>query len=238
MTLAFQSLMVRSPRRVRLLFSGPLGLGAFASTWFSATCSNALGGDPAVVAALLVGSDSSSVELALSIDLAPGGAYELDIAAGVPGADGTTAPAVAALFSVSVPTQAPSDSVSVDDLMNQIFGVDVIHDGTVMVEDAAGDLATITGPGNVQSAVLRRLISDGLPHLANYGAQARDSNDAPSVTLGKLSGRLQAQARLDPRVISATLTASPDLNDGTFVLNGQLTLVGGALADIQNEPFA
>lgn len=226
----YQSLEVRSRRRIWVIFTGAYGVGADDPTLFTVTCNNALGADPPMQEVLPY--DDTTLELVLTVDLAPGGMYQIDIGA-VPGAPPSTP--TTAFFTANIPPAPPSENVSIDDLAGQVFRVDVRHDGTNMIETAAGDLATATGQMNVKDAVVRRLISEGLPHTGNYGAHARDSIDGPPVSLGKLAGQLQAQARLDPRVISASITAAPDNNDGTFVLTGQLHLVGGALIDLTQE---
>jgi hypothetical protein len=75
---------------------------------------------------------------------------------------------------------------------------------------AAGDLATVGGADNVEAALTRRFVSDGLPWDDTYGAKPRRYIDGDSGAIAPLRGTLVRQARLDDRVKTARAALSPE----------------------------
>lgn len=223
---AYRNLLIRSPRRIRVTFSSALASGAFSPSWFTVSSLDGAGADPDVVVALAIDGAPEQVELALSTDLAPGGRYELAIAAGVPGADATTGLAAAEGFQTGAPPRAPAASFTASDLMNRLFLVDLLHEGGRFVETPDGDLATVGGPPNVKAAIERRVVSGPLPHRPDYGGNARKFVDAPAPILTMLRGQLERQARRDRRVVAASIEITEDRNDGDAQLLGTLKLIG------------
>lgn len=228
MALAFTTLVVRSARRVRLMFDAPLGGGAFTPSWFGVENIDGSGTNPNVVAALAIPGYPDHVELVLDADLTQGGLYELTIAAGVPPASGGTAPGYAQRFRPEGRPADPSPSVRVDDVIAELFQVDLIHDGKDFVEEASGDLAGVTGPENAKRAFQRRVISNGLAWRSGYGARARAFVDAPEPSLPELRGRVAEQAGRDDRIVrSAVEIPSVATDDGKPIVNVQLWFLGG-----------
>lgn len=224
---AYQSHIVRSPRRVRVTFTSALAPGAFAASWFRVVSMDGLSQNPPVYAAIAVQGLPNDVELVLGSDLAPGALYELRIAAGVPALDVSVAAGITEQFRTAAPARAPSQGFTANDLESLVFGIDIIHDGYDFVEDADGDLATVAGPENVKRAVTRRLVANGLPYDQDYGGKARQYVDAPSPLLPALRGQLERQARQDVRVKSVSeMQLVSDENDGKVYLRGKIDLVG------------
>src|SRR6185369_9525815 len=88
--LSLLSLEPRSLRRIRLVFSKTLAAAAFTSTsYYSVTSVDSSGASPGVVAALAVPDSPYVAELAVSLDLAPGGIYTV-ATNGVPAMDAST----------------------------------------------------------------------------------------------------------------------------------------------------
>lgn len=221
---ALVATVIRNERRVRLVFSGALAAGAFATTPYTVAGQDGAGTDPSVKAALAVSGDPNAVELVLGADLALGGLYLLTLTA-VPftvlaSFTGTQ------LFRTAGTTDATNAEPETDDLDELLYGVDLVHDGTDYVEDASGDLASIAGIPNVKGALERRLKGDPLPWDGQYGAQSNEFVDAPIPSAPTLRGSLVAQARADDRVLTVTadLTANDDTT-ATFTID--LTLIGG-----------
>jgi len=226
MTLDLLSVEVRSPRRIRLRYSLALGIGAFSTSWFSITCTDSSTADPPLTGAFLVTSDPAQLELALGLDLAPGAQYTLTSAANIPGAGGALSVLDVTSFRPPTARQAPSPSVSSDDVRALLFGDDLAHDGDDFVETGDGDLAIISGPENAMNAVVRRALADGLPYNENYGPHLRRFIDAPAPSVRAARGNVERQARLDDRVKRATVTVLPDDNSGDITLQGTITLIG------------
>lgn len=227
MTLELLSVEVRSPRRIRLRYSLALAAGAFSVSWFSITCADSSTGDPLVSAALLVPSDSAQLELALGIDLAPGAQYTLTSAANIPGVGGALSALDVTSFRPPQSRQAPSPSVSSDDVRALLFGEDLAHNGSDLVETADGDLAIVSGPENAMNAVVRRALADGLPYNQDYGPHLRKFVDAPSPTVRAARGSIERQARLDDRVKGVQATVRPDDNSGDITIDATVQLIGG-----------
>jgi len=227
MTLELQSLFVRSPRRIRLRYTGALAAGAYSASWFALACLDGSTSDPAITGAFLVPTASDEIELALGVDLSPGGEYQLTSAAGIPAVDASVTALDVTAFRPSLARQAPSASVSSDDTQALLYGEDLAHDGSDLVETPDGDLALSTGPENAMLGVVRRALSDGLPYNAAYGPHLRRFVDAPSPSVRAARGSIERQLRLDDRVKSVSITVLPDDNSGDLTLQGTVELIGG-----------
>ena len=228
MTVELQSIEVRGPRRVRLRYTNTLGAGAFVTSWFSIVSVDEVTADPLVVAVMLVPGFPEQIELQLSLDLAPGGSYELTSAAGIPAGDASTTALDVSNFRPATPRQAPSISVSSADVRTLLYGEDLVHDGQDMVETHDGDLATISGEANALNAVVRRALADGLPYNPGYGPKLRRFVDAPSPSIRAGRGDLERNARLDDRVKRITAELAPDDNTGDVTINVNVELIGGS----------
>lgn len=208
---ALLSAVARHERRIRLVFDGPLGPAALTSTAPYAV--TAADGSALPISGLvgLLGMPNQ-VDLALGADLAAG-AYEVT-ASGVPGADGSkTPPGTGATVRLAAPPAVAADAeITPDDVSELLYGIDLVWDGDY-VEDAAGDLATMTGADNVKSALMRRFASDGLPWDDNYGAKPRRYVDGSPLALPSQRGVLVRQARLDDRVKAARAALSADASE-------------------------
>jgi hypothetical protein len=233
MAIEFQSVIVRQPTRLRLRFSNTLASGAFSTSWFTLASLDAAGADPEVSAALVVASAANELELVLTAPLVPGGLYEITVAAGLPAADSSTTAVASQVFRPPTPAAPPSPSVQQSDLMALVYGVDIVHNGQDFVLAPSGDLETVSGPENAKTAVVRRLLSDGLPYNPSYGGRAREFVDAPTPTLPAARGRLEAEARREPRVRSARVELTPNANDGDVTLRVNVELIGAVSASAE-----
>lgn len=218
---ALVGVVVRHERRIRLRFDVELRAAAFASGFYVVTNRDGRGVSPQVVGALVVGADLHQVELALGADLAPGSLYEVRVT-GALAVDGSTVDA-STPFRPGEPTVDVAKPAGVDDLDALLYGVDLVHDGTDYVENADGDLASVSGIPNVEAAVQRRLFADGLPWDPTYGAKARRFVDGPAGALPPLRGALVQEALKDDRVAAADATLAPD---GVFDVD--VTPIGAA----------
>lgn len=229
MSIALQSIEVRGPRRVRLRYTNTLAMGAFSPSWFSIACLDSSTGDPPVAYAMVVSGAADSVELALSVDLAPGGQYELTSGAGIPAGDASTTALDVSNFRVPLPRQSPSPSVSANFVRALLFGEDLLHEGGDMVETPDGDLATQSGEQNAMDAVVRRALADGLPYNSEYGPRLRRFIDSPGSggVLRTARGDIERNARLDDRVKAISVDVQPDDNSGDITLSATVTLLGG-----------
>jgi len=236
MPVAFQNAVIRSPRRLRLLFSNTLAAGAFSTSFYSLESLDGFGADPPVNAALVVPDASDQVELSLQYELAPGGLYRLTVAAGVPAADLSVALAAELEFKMHVPRLGPSSGVSLDAMVRRVYQVDLVHDGRDFVEDADGDLATITGPQNAKKALTKRGPANGRPWNAEFGAYAREFVDAAPGTLPNLVGRLTQELRRDDRVVSAKVRVAQSENDGTEFMLVDVQFIDGVFDTITVRP--
>jgi hypothetical protein len=221
-----QTLFVRSTSRLRLRFSSALAAGAFDTSWFTLASVDAAGEAPVALAALVVASRADELELALYPEFVDGGRYEITIAEGLPATDLSELAETVREFWAPIVGAAPSPSVQHSDRANEVYGVDLLHDGTDFVRAANFDLATVAGLANVQGAIPRRLTSDGLPYNPEFGGHARQFVDAPTPVLPLARGRLEAEARRDSRVREAKVELARDANDGTVVMNVDARLVG------------
>jgi hypothetical protein len=224
MAISFQSVVYRSPRRIRLVFSNTLAAGAFSASWFAVVSTDSLGVDPTVMAALVVAGSPNVVELVLSDEMASAGGYSVTASAGVPAADASTL-----LADTALPLRAPGTTPEITgptvEARDDLYLYDLAFNGDDYVETGDGDLEVTSGVPNVEAALTRRLISEGLQWSASYGAKAREYVDGPSTALPELRAALINQALLDPRVKAADaklLLAT----DGSYYFSVEAQLVG------------
>lgn len=225
MTTALLTIIFRGARRVRLIFTGALASGAFASTGLYAFASaDGAGASPInVVAVFAVTSTSNAVELAIDSDLAGGLQYTVTCTA-VPCADLSS-------FTGSLTSQVgqslaapPNVEPAQSDIALLLYSRDLLHNGVDFVEDATGDLATVAGQPNWQGAMGRRFGSYGLPWDSSYGPRPDEFVDAPQTYQLPFAGSLVAQARLDDRTKQASVVFSQDTIDpGSFYFAVSLT---------------
>lgn len=221
----YRSLIVRSARRVRVIFGAQVDATLFSLTDFTVACDDGSGADPDVIAVLASPDSNTEVELALSLDLVEGARYTIHLDSGIYAPDLSTTPEASDSFTVASAPRAPADGFTNDDLNRLLFGEDLVHMNGDHVEGADGDLAVVGGPENARGAVERRVVSGPLPHRPDYGDIAEEFVDAPESLLDALRGRLERQARLDPRVIDARLAARAK-NDGNVYIEGNVVLIG------------
>lgn len=225
MTITLNAVEIKHERRIRLIFSRPLGGGAFgvAPIAYVITSDDALGISPGVSAAMIISENPASVELALDSPLVIGGRYTVG-AVSVPGDDASTATASLPIrFGLNAPRRDVEPLQRNRDTI--LFGVDLVWDGDDYQESANGDLARIGGTPNVIKALHRGMESLGLPWDQSYGAKARRFVDSPSPSSGTLKGSITAQVLKDPRVKSVKVTITTD--DEKTYLNVTPTLISG-----------
>lgn len=236
MTIALQNLIVRSKRRVRLVFSEAVASGAFVADFYSVTSLDSFGADPTVNGVLVVPDSPQDVELSFSIDLAPSGGYQLSVAAGVPALAGGTSAAANYRFAAPAPLTPPSPEVGVTDVFSDLYGDDIAFAEDDFVETAEGDLATNGGgPQNVVAALTDRGLAEGLPWDDTYGAKPREFVDGSDTELTTLRVRTIAQFLLDDRVSQASATSSSDPS-GESDINVSVTLVGQSVPTTVTVP--
>lgn len=210
MALTLLSGVARHERRVRLVFDGPVAVGAFANV----SLYPIVGSDGSAISVSgivgLVGMPNQ-LDLALGADLQAGIVYTVT-AAGVPGDDGSvTAAGAWAVVRLAVPPPVPADAeIAPDAVTALLYGIDLSWNGVDYRESAAGDLATVGGRDNVQAALTRRFAADGLPWDAFYGAKPRRYVDGSPIVAPALRGTLVRQALLDDRVKAASATFQVD----------------------------
>jgi len=209
MPIALNAVNIHSRRRLRLVFSEDVAAGAFTTlSYYTVTCTDAGGVDPSVVAAFVVPNSTAVVEIALDFDLVDGASYKVS-AVGVPASAGGSTPAGSELpFRPGVVRHRPVTGS--DDILESFLGTDIVWNGEDLVEDPSGDLATVSGRENVRAAIAQRLMSDGLPWDAAYGAKPREYVDGSPLTAQQLRGELAAQAIEDDRVKRASATVLPE----------------------------
>jgi len=233
--IAFIDVVPRSRRRLWLKFSEPLGAAAFTTLTFYTIVAET-GTAPSVVAAFVVPSNTSIVELALDADLVEGLNY-LAYAEAVPDSDGDVTPAGSVLpFRIGVQRPRPVAASLNEDALDATFGVDLVWDGSDIVEDAQGDLATVGGRENARAAIARRLTSDGLPWDDSYGGKPREYVDGSPFTAHQLRGTLAAQAVEDDRVKRAAATVLPadENNPEQTTIEVNVILIDGTAIPVQS----
>lgn len=238
MAIALTQVQIRHERRVRLFFSASLGAGAFTSTGFYTVTS--VGGEaasPSVVAALMVANSPSVVELQLAADLVQGQRYTLS-AVGVPAVDLSVTPnpsSEVVYFGEAPAGLGGPQKGGVSELDELLYGRDLLFTAGDFVEDGQGDLATVAGAQNLEAALRRRALSNGLPWDASYGLRADEFVDVPIEGLLPIRSRAETQMRADDRVASAKATVETDNESGTGAVLIDVTPIGAgdALAQIK-----
>jgi hypothetical protein len=229
MSIALNAVYVRHERRIRLVFSNTLAAGAFTNlTYYTVTNLDGSSVSPTINAAFAITGDVCTVELALgTTDLVGGGQYTVS-AVGVPCTDSSVTPSGSVLtFNMTTDfTQIQNQEVKPLDMALVLYGRDLLWNGSDLQEDATGDLATIAGNPNVQQAIRRREVSDGLEWDQTYGAKPRGYVDGSSLEATNLQGSLIQQAIQDPRVKSATCSIQDDDDETSITFNLSVTLVG------------
>lgn len=234
MSLSLIALLPKHERRIRLVFSGPLALGAFGSSpavvgLYTVANVDGRGLSPTVSAAIVIASNPNAVELALGVDLVEGALYTVSVA-GVPAVDLSTATGSLPLRLSSTRT-LPNQELASDDHAAELYGVDLVHDGTDYVEDVDGDLAEVRGVACAQGHLGGGVFANGLPWAPDYGAFLRHYVDA---TAGSLPGAKQAIERFfrtDDRVRSLSVTYTPGDTPADAFFDAAITLVGGDTLD-------
>jgi hypothetical protein len=223
MTVAFQKLEVISRHRVRLTFSNVLAAGAFVTSFYAFESVDSLGVSPEVTEALIVPNYPNSVELTLEFPLVSGARYQLNLSAGVPATDLSTAASAVQPFPAPQPRKTAVGAIEETDAY--VFQRDLKHNGRDYVEAPNGDLDTVTGPPNAMGAVTRRLLSNGLPWDSTYGAKARALVDAPTGAREELRHQLAAEAVQDDRVRAARVDSIDDSETGDMEPDVSVTLI-------------
>jgi hypothetical protein len=226
--ISLRLLLVRSPTRIRLVYDNTLGGGAFVPSWFSLETLDGGGTNPNVVAALAVPDYPDQAELVLDAELVNGRLYQLDVQAGVPATGGGgTAGASTHQFRPEGRPADPSPSLRLDDVIAELFQVDLLHDGEDFAEEASGDLAGITGPENAKRAAARRILASGLAWRSGYGARSRHFVDAPEPSLPALRGRVSEQLLLDDRIVRSSVSIPAEQDGATPTVDVELEFIGG-----------
>jgi hypothetical protein len=224
MTFQLSAITYRSPRRVRLSFSEALGAGAFQVARYTVVSLEAAGTDRGVCAALLVPDAPHVVELAMDGDLFSRAKYQISCVE-VPAAG-------AGVFSGSLevatpaPAKAPSSAIEAPDVGALLYGIDLAWNGTDIAEGPGGDLATVSGLANVEAAVRRTLVADGLPWDKTYGPHLRGYVDAAPGVLPEMVGAIQRALRSDDRIQRVRVTTTPAREIGEVTVSVTGTLIG------------
>lgn len=205
MAIALVSLELRGSRRVRAIFTGALGSGAFTSTsYYSVTASDGGLNPLHVVAVFAIANSSNAVEMALDTELTGGSLYSIAFAA-VPGADASTFTG-SQLIRQALDLQAlPNVEPETQDVNLLLYGRDLLFRGD-FVQSPSGDLATVAGRPNWLGAMGRRFGSEGVNWDPTYGARADEAVEAPAPLAPAFAGSLAAQARLDDRTSQASVS--------------------------------
>jgi len=226
MAIALQNLIVRSRRRVRAVFSEAVASGGFVAGFYAITSLDSLGANPAINGVLVVPDSPHVVELSLAIDLADGGHYRLDVAAGVPAVGGSTSAASSYQFAAPNRPPPPSPELPIDDALAAVYGADIAWFAGDFLETATGDLATRGGIQNATDALTDRCLSDGLAWDDTYGARPREFVDGADEELPTLRARMVGQVLLDDRVLSASGSSTSDPGSGSALIELSVVLVG------------
>ena len=232
--------IARHERRVRLLFDRSLAPAALTLSSFYSIVGSDGQAIPVSGLVIIVG-EPSALDLALGADLLEGVVYTV-AAAGVPAQDGSaTTQGSTAQVRLGITLAATNTEVGPDDITELLYGVDLVWTGTDYGETPAGDLATTTGPDNVEAAIERRLTSEGLPWDDTYGAKPRAYVDGTPGALPSLQGTLIRQTQADNRVKSATCSfvAATDSSTASATFNVDADLIGeGDSASVTVNPNA
>ena len=223
MTIEILAGQFNGARRWRLFFSGPLASGAFLVGPYAV--SDSIGPSPITVeAAYAISSDPNAVELSVSADFCGGQLYTVACTA-VPGTGGGGS--FTGTFQDRVPLQVlapPNAEPAQSDIDIVLYSRDLLWNGADFVEDATGDLQTISGSPNWIGAMGRRMSFGPLGWARRYGADAYQYVDAPDVYQRPLAGAMLGQARQDNRTATASVSVvqAPDDPDG-WIFQMELT---------------
>lgn len=209
---AINTLMFNGSRRIRCFCTQSLGAGAFSSiSYYTVTNLDGLGASPTVKAVFSIANTPGAFELAISFDLVAGALYELSVVS-LPFADTSTfTGSIEAEVPVAANTPDPQAEPSTGDFSLYYYGRDILLSDTGdFALSPTGDLATIYGRVNWEDAILRRVISDGIPWDASYGALPSTFVNAPTQYQLPLSAKLVQQARADNRTLNAQVALIPN----------------------------
>lgn len=227
--LALTEAVPRSETRLRLTFTEALSLAAFDASRYAVRSSDATGADAPVRQAMLVAGAPQCVELVLGHALVGGGRY-LVACDGVPSVGGGSFSGELA-FTVARPssTARPAERASEAAIERELFGEDLAFEGGDFVRGPNGDLATVSGAETAVTAVVQRMLSEGLAWDATYGAKPREFVDGARGELPALRGRLLREAQQDDRVRRCEVSIRPaDANaPDEAELDVKIGLVGG-----------
>jgi hypothetical protein len=220
------AVVVRHERRIRIVFSSAVAAGAFSPAAYSVTALEGASAIP-VVGAMLVGSASTNVELALGADLVDGVLYAVG-ARGVPALDGSVLASASLSFRRFGDAHVSNLERPASDLPALLYGVDLVWTGTDFGETPLGDLDTVTGAENARGALERRFAAEeDLPWRAGrYGIGARDFIDGPTRDAATLRGAILRQAATDNRVKSTAVALSIDNEKGDAFFDVTVSLIG------------
>lgn len=214
MAIKIGPVIILHERRIRVTFTVALASGAFTSiAWYSVNSLSGQAASPSVVAAYVVANSSHVVELVLGADLVQGQAYRIS-AVGVPAQDATTTPNPSTQDASygTKPQVVGRYTGGVSELEEVLYSRDLVFKGGDFVETPGGDLDTVAGAENLELALNRRALSNGLPWDPRYGLRAYDHVDGTGQGLLPLRGRAETQMKLDDRVstVVARVTSSQD----------------------------
>ncbi len=234
MTIVLLAVEIKHERRLRLVFSQPLGAGAFGTpgpAYYTVTSLDSLGVSPAVSSALMVVTSPDVVELALDEDLVRGGLYEVE-AVTVPALDASvTAAGSSEQFRYGLTAVTENVEPIKRDRERLLYGVDLLWNGADYQEAANGDLDTVGGTANVTKALYRNMESNGLPWDPTWGVGAREFVDSPSTVSGSLRGKMSSQLLRDPRVKELTIAVEFD-DDKTYLHATPKLITGEAIKPV------
>jgi len=219
-----RTIEVRSPTRIRVFWEGSSGLPNLASEYQVVSLDDR-GTSPPVVAVVLITSDATQREIVLGVRLVGGARYRLDSSAST------------RIF--MAPEARPSVSLSRGSNAwdREFYQVDLDLDDDLH-EDPSGDLATIAGRPNVDRAVIRQCLWDGLPWDQTWGAQLSEFIDGPTPILVNVTAAITRQLGRDDRIMSSTV--APDTSQassGVVTLNVSPVYGTGERSSVE-VPFA
>lgn len=232
MAIALLGVQPKHERRIRVKFSSPLAVGAFVPTLYALTDPSATSTAPTVVAAMVVTSNNTEVELALSNDLVRGVIYTLSITA-VPAADASTV-TDSTTFQLGGKLEKTDVEPYLRDRERIILQSDIIWNGSDYQEAPNGDLQRVEGRANVTKGLWRSIETAGLPWDPSWGVSARDWVDSPSPAGSTLRGSMARQVARDPRVQSVTSTIVQDGN-ATYINIIPVLISGLTLAPVSSK---
>lgn len=197
------SLYVTQPKRIRVVYSGPINSGFLVTSLYSVVSNDSTGYTPNILAVYAVAGNSNIVELVLSIELVGGGNYTVT---------STGYGSLNLVYHVAT-TPLPNTESLVSNRDEILYKRDLVWTGDDFGVTPEGDAATIAGTKNVEEAIMRRCLGSPLPYAPGYSPNSRefvDSND--STPLGP---RLKQQCLRDSRVKSVKVVPKVDSDNVT-----------------------